>query len=514
MTAAHLVFLLGLASLIAAMALRKNVMIPAIVATFATAFAFSGSVPNAFMSVFRATITSGTALFEIFIVIAAVTSLLAAMRAIGSDDLMVRPVSRWMVNGRVAYLVLFGFTYLLSLFFWPTPALALIGAVLLPAALKVGLPPLGAAVALAISGQGMSIASDYVIGLAPSISASGAGVPADDIADRALVISLIVGITAAVLAYVLSVRPRMRASADSDIQPDVETDDTIDGSGTALAEVHSGVGPERGVTDASGPAGSATSAGVLEVELPGVEDDDVRITDRPQLTRAWAIGVPAAFAAVLVYMLVGRFTDLVPWEDGAGASLVGGAALVLMALVTVTSRRADALEFCATHFIDGLSYAFKAMGIILPIAGFVYIGIPDYSGAVLGLGEDVTPPAFLFDTVEMVQPYIPDNGAFVAFSMLFIGMAIGLDGSGWAGLPLTGGLAAALAPQSGMDTATLAAIAQNGATWTGGGTLVIWSSLVVVAGFCRIPVTELVRHLVVPVMAGLLLATTVAIFIF
>ena len=233
MTAAHLVFLLGLASLIVAMALRKNVMIPAIVATLATAFAFSGSVPNAIMSVFRATITAGTALFEIFIVIAAVTSLLAAMRAIGSDDLMVRPVSRWMVNGRVAYIVLFGFTYLLSLFFWPTPALALIGAVLLPAALKVGLPPLGAAVALAISGQGMSIASDYVIGLAPSISASGAGVPADDIADRALVISLVVGLTAAVLAYMLTVRPQMRARAMSDAEPDGESDDAEGGSGNA-----------------------------------------------------------------------------------------------------------------------------------------------------------------------------------------------------------------------------------------------------------------------------------------
>lgn len=513
MGAAHIVFLLGLASLIVAMALRKNVMIPAVLATFATALAYSGSVPDAIMSVFRATITSGTALFEIFIVIAAVTSMLAAMRAIGSDDLMVRPVGRWMVNGRVAYVVLFVFTYLLSLFFWPTPALALIGAVLLPAAIKVGLPPLGAAVALAISGQGMSIASDYVIGLAPSISASGAGVPADDIADRALVISLIVGVTAAVLAYYLTVRPRLRAKPVSGIDTTGGTVHHADGPRGVPAGTPAGVASTPSVPDSPVPAGSSTATDVLEMELPGFEDDDTRITDRPTLTRVWAIGVPTAFVAVLAYMLVGRFTDLVPWEDGAGASLVGGTALLLMALVTVTSRRTEALEFCATHFIDGLSYAFKAMGIILPVAGFVYIGIPDHSGAILGLGDDVIPPAFLFDTVEMVQPYIPDNGVFVAFSMLFIGMAIGLDGSGWAGLPLTGGLAAALAPQSGMDTATLAAIAQNGATWTGGGTLVIWSSLVVVAGFCRIPVAELVRHLVVPVMAGLLLATGVAVVV-
>ncbi|OOL28470.1 permease, partial [Rhodococcus rhodochrous] len=250
---------------------------------------------------------------------------------------------------------------------------------------------------------------------------------------------------------------------------------------------------------------------VLEDELPG-HDEGTRITGRPRLARRWAVGVPAAFAAVLVYMLLGRFTDLVPWSDGAGASLVGGTAMILMALVTVTARRQEALEFCATHFVDGLSYAFKAMGIILPVAGFVYMGIPDYSGAILGL-EDGTGPAFLFDAVEGVQGFIPDNGLFVALSMLVIGMAMGLDGSGWAGLPLTGGLAAALAPQSGIDTATLAAIAQNGATWTGGGTLVIWSSLVVVAGFCKVSVTDMVRHLAVPVVTGLVVATLAAVVI-
>ncbi|MFW0783566.1 permease [Gordonia sp. CPCC 206044] len=506
MGVAQIVYLIGLAALIAAMALRKNVMIPAVLATFATALAYSHSVPGAIMSVFRATITSGSTLFDIFIVIAAVTSMLAAMRTIGADELMVQPVSRWMVNGRVAYVVLFVFTYLLSLFFWPTPALALIGAVLLPAAIKAGLPPLGAAVVLAISGQGMSIASDYVIGLAPSISASGAGVPAGDIANRALVISLIVGITAGVLAYFLSVRRKMRGgvAAAGGAQP---------GEGTRVPA--GSTAPTVDPGDAGSPASpqSAPSATeVLEDELPGY-DASIAITDRPRLTRGWAIGVPAAFGAVLIYMLIGRFTDLVPWEDGAGASLVGGTAIILMVLVTLTSRRNEALEAGATHFVDGLSYAFKAMGIILPVAGFVYMGIPDYSGGILGLPDDATGPAFLFDAVERVQPYIPDNGVFVALSMLFIGMAVGLDGSGWAGLPLTGSLSAALAPQSGMDTATLAAIAQNGATWTGGGTLVIWSSLVVVAGFCRVPVGELIRHLVVPVMVGLLLATGVAVII-
>lgn len=502
MTVAHIVFLLGLVGLIVAMALRKNVLIPAVVATFATALAYDGNVASAVMAVFRATLTAGGALFEIFVVIAAVTSMLAAMRTIGADELMVRPFGRWMINGRVAYVVLFVVTYLLSLFFWPTPALALIGAVLLPAAIKAGLPPLGAALALAISGQGMALASDYVIGLAPSISASGAGVPADDIADRALVLSLIVGLTAAVLAWFLTIRKEIvRHSADLVSATD---DPGTGGSVSGRPALHPNGDLPTPENDHTAPVGT-----VADIDLPGTLTP---VLTRPTRARAWAIGVPATFGLVLVYMMLGRFTDLVPWSDGAGASLVGGTALVLMAAVTLTTRPADALEHCATHFVDGLVYAFKAMGIILPVAGFVYLGIPDYSGSILGL-EDGTGPAFLFDTVESIQTYIPDNGLFAAFSMLLIGMLIGLDGSGWAGLPLTGGIAAALAAQAGMDTATLAALAQNAATWTGGGTLVIWSSLIVVAGFCRVPVGDLVRRLAIPVVSGLLVAAVAAVVI-
>lgn len=99
-------------------------------------------------------------------------------------------------------------------------------------------------------------------------------------------------------------------------------------------------------------------------------------------------------------------------------------ALIALAI----SGQGVALEHCATHFVDGLVHAFKAMGIILPVAGFVYPGIPDYSGSILGL-EDGTGPAFLFDAVESIQTRIPDNGLFAAFSMILIGMLIGLGGS-------------------------------------------------------------------------------------
>jgi hypothetical protein len=94
--------------------------------------------------------------------------------------------------------------------------------------------------------------------------------------------------------------------------------------------------------------------------------------------------------------------------------------------------------------------------------------------------------------------------------MLLIGMVLGLDGNGWPGLPFTGTLSAALSGETGVDTATLAAVAQNGSTWVGGGTLVIWSTLIAVAGITGVPVVELARKLFLPVVGGLVIATAAA----
>jgi hypothetical protein len=57
----------------------------------------------------------------------------------------------------------------------------------------------------------------------------------------------------------------------------------------------------------------------------------------------------------------------------------------------------------------------------------------------------------------------------------------------------------------------LAAIGQMGNIWSGGGTLVAWSSLIAVAGFARVPVIELARRCFIPVVTGLILATIVAV---
>ncbi|MEV0596046.1 hypothetical protein [Nonomuraea cavernae] len=102
----------------------------------------------------------------------------------------------------------------------------------------------------------------------------------------------------------------------------------------------------------------------------------------------------------------------------------------------------------------------------------------------------------------------------MTFAILIVGIITGLDGSGFSGLPLTGSLSGALGPAVGMDPATLAAVSQMGAIWSGGGVLVAWSSLIAVAGFARVPVLDLARKAFIPVMAGLLVAAVFAVIVY
>jgi hypothetical protein len=79
----------------------------------------------------------------------------------------------------------------------------LIGAVLIPVAIRAGLRPTAVAFTIAVAGQGIALSSDFVIGVAPGLSATSAGVSESSAANRTLVLSLIVGVPALVIGYVL-----------------------------------------------------------------------------------------------------------------------------------------------------------------------------------------------------------------------------------------------------------------------------------------------------------------------
>ena len=117
-TLAHICYLFGTLLIIGTMLFRKNVVVPAIIATFLVALSYTGSLAGALQSTFRASLVAATSLFDIFLIIAVMTALLSALKQIGADEKMILPFQRIMVNGHVSYLVLIAVTYTISLFFW------------------------------------------------------------------------------------------------------------------------------------------------------------------------------------------------------------------------------------------------------------------------------------------------------------------------------------------------------------------------------------------------------------
>ncbi|MGO4330285.1 hypothetical protein AB4Z48_19335 [Cupriavidus sp. 2TAF22] len=500
--AAHWVYLAGVFAIVLTMVFRANVVVPSIIATFLVTLAWTHSPVSALASIFNASFVAARELFNIFLVIALMTALLNALKALRSDVRMVEPFRSVMKNGHTAYFMLAAITYAISLFFWPTPAIPLVSAILLPAAIAAGLPPLAGAMAIAIAGQGTALSSDYVIGVAPGISAkaAGAAVSAAMVADRALVLSLITGGIALTLAY-LSIRGHIRPAS------------------TSLLERWQGRA-ETGM-DPAGGAGSFDKSelarGTAHGEPLGTDANIARSLSmveqrRIKWSKAFAVLTPLAFAAVIALMVSPKLgLGVAELKGGEAAAMVGGTAALLMILCTLAAEGPrKMLDMSAEHITDGFVFAFKAMGSVLPIAGFFFIGASDTAGAILHVGTGHA-PSLLFELIQGAEQWIPNNHVLVAFGVLLVGMITGIDGSGFAGLPLTGTLAGALGPTVGLDAATLCAVGQMGAVWTGGGTLIAWSSLVAITGFARVPVLDAVRALLVPVLAGLTVSTMCAV---
>lgn len=464
LTLSHWLYGIFTLLIIVTMVFKRGVVLPTLLGTFVIATVFNGNIIDGFTAIFNANLVAAKELFNIFLIITFMIALLNSLHDLGADRRMVQPLQKVMINGHVSFFVLVVVTYVISLFFWPTPAVPLICALLVPAAVRSGLPAVTAAVAVALAGQGMALSSDYIVQVAPGLSAKSAGLDTGIVADQALVLSIIAGGVAILLAYFLhrkTIRKRNSPLIDQDLK--------------ALQ------------------TGSNTSNKPQAVHLS-------------MWSKVFAIVVPVAMVCVVIYMIStklvsGKTNGL---DGGDGAAFIGGVAVILLLLSTVAFGRQHALDYIGNHITDGFVFAFKAMGPVIPIAGFFFLGSAEFSGDILGVEENA--PEFLFDLVQSTQEYLPQSALLAALSVLIIGIITGLDGSGFSGLPLTGALAASLG-NDGVDSGTLAAIGQMGAIWTGGGTIVAWSSLIAIAGFCGVSVMELVRKNFIPVILGLVIST-------
>lgn len=548
LTATHWIYLAGVVVIIAAMLLRKSILVPAVLATFLTAFSFTNSAVGGVTSIFTASLVAAQNLFSIFLVIALVTAMLHALQSIGADRKMVAPFRKIMRNGHFAFWTLVVVTYFISLFFWPTPAVPLIGAMLIPVAVRAGMRPMAIGMTIAISGQGMALSADYVIRVAPGLSAKAAGVSAGVVADKAMILSFVVGGVALLVTYAMEFRKMRKPSAalltewessaqrkpanagtetvteSEEEEEETETTTVAARGGTPQRElVRTGVGSggSADIGNAAGPSGLPSEGSGSTSENDSADaftgdsgDGEQAVALYPRSSTFFALFVPLAYLALIVYMFLASALPAIPsLAGGDAAALVGGVAVLVVFLITCVCNGKTFMESSATHVVDGLVFAFKAMGIVIPIAGFFFLGSSSFAGEILGTPEDQA-PSLLFDLVTTAQQYLPESAFTSTFGILIIGMITGLEGSGFSGLPMTGSLAGALGGGgAAMSASSLAAIGQMGSIWAGGGTLVAWSSLIAVAGFARVSAIDLARKCFLPVCCGLVAAALVTVLL-
>lgn len=197
-------------------------------------------------------------------------------------------------------------------------------------------------------------------------------------------------------------------------------------------------------------------------------------------------------------------------QGGDATALIGGTALVILAVIGTLAYKKDIFEKITTHMVEGLQFGFRIFGVVIPIAAFFYLG----DSAILDIFGKVLPEAskgIVNDLGLALASIVPVNATVSSITLTAVGAITGLDGSGFSGIPLVGSVARLFSTGLGSGTATLTALGQISGIWIGGGTLIPWA-VIPAAAMCGVDPFELTRKNLKPVVIGLIATTIAAIF--
>src|SRR5581483_9975244 len=120
--------------------LKKDTTLISIVMIFLLGLIATGSVTKGISTIFNSFIYAITELMPTILIISVIVAMSNLLIRTGINDVMISPFASLIRTPTLAYWVIGIVMMVISLFFWPSPAVALMGAVLLPVALRVGLP--------------------------------------------------------------------------------------------------------------------------------------------------------------------------------------------------------------------------------------------------------------------------------------------------------------------------------------------------------------------------------------
>ncbi|WP_298845174.1 hypothetical protein [Clostridium sp.] len=432
--------------------IKKDVILPCILGIGVIGYIYTGSILSAVKIIYKAIVISGKEFIEIVVVIALVNAMSSALNDLGADELIIKPIRKLMINKTMSFFVLGITVTLTSWFIWPTPAVVFIGALMVPAAIQSGLPPVWAAVVLCIFGNGVALSSDFVLQAAPSITAKTANLPnALGIIRECLPFWGVMSIVTITIAFILMRR-------DKTIKIEVDTD-IIENKKS------------------------------LKNNLIG--------------TKVIAIVTPFIFITDIFFIKKFNFIG------SESTALIGGTASIMMIICSIINTNFKTSLGDVTKYIkSGFSFGINIFAPIIIIGAFFFLGSESTAVDILGNGAT----GILSDIGVFAANKIPLSKYSVVGIQTAVSTLLGLSGSGFAGLPLVGTLANTFSTTINIDKEQIAAFGQIITIWIGGGTIIPWS-VVAAAGICKVEPFDVARKNIIPVTCGIVATVILALLI-
>lgn len=458
LTALHWIYVLFIVLIIGFMVMRRDTSLISIIGIFLLAVVATGSLSGSVSSIFNSFIFAITELLPTILVISIIVAMSRTLTVTGINDAMISPFAKLIRTPALAYWTIGILMMVISWFFWPSPAVALMGAVLLPVAVRVGLPALGVAVAMNLFGHGIALSGDFVIQAAPKLTADAAGIPVSSVVQASIPLVIVMGVVTTITAFYLLKRDMKNGKLQS---------------------------------------GELIEAEVLTTSDPSLLTDGAK--------KFFALLIPILFAIDVAAM------SILNLQGGDATALVGGTSIFILLLISLAAHKNKGLEKTTSYLIEGFQFGFKVFGPVIPIAAFFYLGD---SGFIKIIGEFLpkTSQGIVNDLGVALASVVPLSSEVGAITLTAVGAITGLDGSGFSGISLAGSVATIFSTAIGAGAATLTALGQIAAIWVGGGTLVPWA-LIPAAAICGVDPFELARRNLLPVTIGLIVTTIVAMFL-
>lgn len=448
LTPIHYIYLIGVITILTVMILRKDTPLICLFFLFLIGLAGSGSITGGIQTVFRSILYAAGQFLEIIITISLITAFSKCLSELGSDYLMMKPMSKIMRNSYITWWIVGLVMMVFSLFLWPSPSVALVGAIMLPFAMKKGLKPLAAAMAMNLFGHGVALSSDFIIQGAPAINAASAGIDTFEIIRNGAPLFLVMSVSTILTAFWI-------------IRDDFKD---ISQSPTLLKQ------------------------------LKAMEKKRYSFA-----AKIMAILTPLVFLSDIFFMF---YFDI---KGNDACSLISGTTVLLLIFASVLGFARSSLEKVTNYITEGFLFGIRIFAPVIIIGAFFFIGgegITTILGNSYGKG-------ILSDLALWLAEKAPLNKYIVALLQMIIGILTGLDGSGFSGLPLCGALAKTFGGAIHTSVPILATLGQITTIYVGGGTIVPWG-LIPVAAICNVSPIELARKNFIPVLVGFICTYLVA----